>query len=524
MTDLFEQSMAEMDTAVEADKAAAAQKELGGDKPAENPNTFGRWMKNLPSNMTVGLLDAAINMQDAGDELLGKEEQSPHQKRMAPSDAAPPLNAAVAMGRGLEQGEFEPRQALALFRNFFAQGADGKGSSTSDAITQSAAQFMIPFTGFSKAFAGFKAAQNAPKVVQLGGKVAQAGAAETATLATAFDPHGGRLADLVEFGRHTEGKLADTLNTLAPDGSAINAYIDYMTDRVNESDAEGRFKNVIDGLAGSAAVAGLLKTGAKTIRVARMGLEHVVPSGPGSAIPNQAGMVAYHGTPHEFDEFTLSAIGSGEGAQAFGHGLYFAEEKGVATQYAIKLSKTEPGEVNRAKEWVKSKTGKDPAEDWGYRDPRDYLRLAATMGFVPKTTGKVYEVDIPDEAVAKMIDYDAPLSEQPEVLKRIPKRDQEKLEQLLDDHGMAPDLQDYTGNQLQQLIGRAINEDYIRFDPADGAFDNTKKLAAEYFLSRDIPGIRYLDGGSRKKGEGTRNIVLFDDKLVKVKNKGKAGA
>jgi hypothetical protein len=30
--------------------------------------------------------------------------------------------------------------------------------------------------------------------------------------------------------------------------------------------------------------------------------------------------VAYHGTPHEFDQFDMSKIGTGEGAQAYGHG------------------------------------------------------------------------------------------------------------------------------------------------------------------------------------------------------------
>jgi hypothetical protein len=34
-----------------------------------------------------------------------------------------------------------------------------------------------------------------------------------------------------------------------------------------------------------------------------------------------------------------------------------------------------------------------------------------------------------------------------------------------------------------------------------------------------IPGIRYLDQGSRGGGEGTRNFVIFDDKLVKILGK-----
>ena len=48
---------------------------------------------------------------------------------------------------------------------------------------------------------------------------------------------------------------------------------------------------------------------------------------------------AWHGSPHSFDKFSLSAIGSGEGVQAFGHGLYFAEQKFIAEFYAKALAK-----------------------------------------------------------------------------------------------------------------------------------------------------------------------------------------
>jgi hypothetical protein len=38
-------------------------------------------------------------------------------------------------------------------------------------------------------------------------------------------------------------------------------------------------------------------------------------------------ITTYHGSPHDFDEFDMSKIGTGEGAQAYGRGLYFAEMK-----------------------------------------------------------------------------------------------------------------------------------------------------------------------------------------------------
>ncbi|WP_298595319.1 zeta toxin family protein, partial [uncultured Mitsuokella sp.] len=42
---------------------------------------------------------------------------------------------------------------------------------------------------------------------------------------------------------------------------------------------------------------------------------------------------AWHGSPHQFEEFSLDHIGTGEGAQAHGWGLYFAKEYSTAEGY-----------------------------------------------------------------------------------------------------------------------------------------------------------------------------------------------
>ena len=47
---------------------------------------------------------------------------------------------------------------------------------------------------------------------------------------------------------------------------------------------------------------------------------------------------AWHGTPHDFREFLLSMIGTGEGAQAHGWGLYFAQDRKVSQGYKERLS------------------------------------------------------------------------------------------------------------------------------------------------------------------------------------------
>lgn len=48
---------------------------------------------------------------------------------------------------------------------------------------------------------------------------------------------------------------------------------------------------------------------------------------------------AYHGSPYGFDSFSTDAIGSGEGRQVFGWGLYFTDNRGIAEGYAKKLTK-----------------------------------------------------------------------------------------------------------------------------------------------------------------------------------------
>ena len=51
------------------------------------------------------------------------------------------------------------------------------------------------------------------------------------------------------------------------------------------------------------------------------------------------GIRAYHGSPYEFDRFDISKLGTGEGQQAYGHGLYFAGKEDIAKWYRDKLSR-----------------------------------------------------------------------------------------------------------------------------------------------------------------------------------------
>jgi hypothetical protein len=47
---------------------------------------------------------------------------------------------------------------------------------------------------------------------------------------------------------------------------------------------------------------------------------------------------AFHGSPHQFEKFSLHALGTGEGAQSFGWGLYFSSKREIAERYRQALA------------------------------------------------------------------------------------------------------------------------------------------------------------------------------------------
>ena len=71
--------------------------------------------------------------------------------------------------------------------------------------------------------------------------------------------------------------------------------------------------------------------------IAGIAMTGSMPFGPKGAGGTFGAIPVYHGTPHSFDKFDMSKIGTGEGAQAYGHGLYFAESPAVAKDYKTKL-------------------------------------------------------------------------------------------------------------------------------------------------------------------------------------------
>ena len=247
----------------------------------------------------------------------------------------------------------------------------------------------------------------------------------------------------------------------------------------------------------------------------------------------QTGAIVWHGSPHKFDKFDSSKIGTGEGAQAYGHGLYLAENRNIAQGYADVVGRqhgqkwlygdekvSKPGDAGSrwalaGIDWLK-KTGGDKEaaisaikrnwEEVGYsvkgkdfRELKKWINEADFSKVAPDNN--LYKVDLPDEHIAKMLDWDKPLSQQaPEVNKA--------LKNFADLQG----FENYIpkGETAPVLVGRGISgdsrgQDLYKFFGRDASSDD----AASTLRGLGIPGIRYLDGGSRGAGQGSSNFVVF---------------
>jgi hypothetical protein len=258
--------------------------------------------------------------------------------------------------------------------------------------------------------------------------------------------------------------------------------------------------------------------------------------GPGPKMPMRAmapdgpkGIRAYHGSPHDFDKFDLSRIGTGEGAQAYGPGAYFAESEAVAKQYRKNLStQAEESPENVAAQWLKQANG-DKARALAIakearlaRPGDDVLMFAedaiATGAPLPAPThpaGRMYEVNIkadPDQ----FLDWDVPLQAQSE---RVKQAVEPALRQIAAEMG-----QGASAEKLAQLEAMGLGNIAARLQPKtiDPWSVDTGTVAREYshrLREAGIPGIRYKDQGSRGAEGGTSNYVVFDDKLIDIVKK-----
>lgn len=256
--------------------------------------------------------------------------------------------------------------------------------------------------------------------------------------------------------------------------------------------------------------------------------------------------IAWHGSPHIFETFLTDHIGTGEGAQAHGWGLYFAKDRDVAASYRKRLSRNQGGEdyeiyIGRREatefySWIEDQAirskSKEEARKW-------YDRLAVVEDLLAfedasevearweqygedaytkeaydwfnkevkpklKQPGRLFKLEIPDENL--MLDEQKQFKDQP-------KHVQDALNRVVDnliaegvvDESFRDFIQDESGWGIYWSIGQKYEAKY-------GEDFDALKAASLALNAEGIPGITYMGE------EDGRCYVVFDDKAVKVLN------
>jgi hypothetical protein len=244
---------------------------------------------------------------------------------------------------------------------------------------------------------------------------------------------------------------------------------------------------------------------------------------------------AFHGSPHRFDRFDMSRIGTGEGAQAQGHGLYFASKEIDARPYRTELPKGNyKNTVDEAPVWQRAFTkngdeyiAKSPeeieaasrlwAEGGDYdaaiyaisknfkNNPNEQTKIIDALKNMQQreltSSGGMYEVNL-NTTPDRLLDWDAPLSRQPQEV-------QNAFSEA------APDVMRY----WQSVSGKGGDHGGFQYRIlADdlGGSRVAAPQASQRLREAGIDGVQYLAPSSRAAGDGTRNYVMFDDKLIDI--------
>jgi len=200
------------------------------------------------------------------------------------------------------------------------------------------------------------------------------------------------------------------------------------------------------------------------------------------------GATAYHGSPYLFDKFDINKVGTGTGVQSYGRGMYFTESPDVAKAYT-----SEYFDPTKLQNMPKGPNG-----------IVQFNTIEDAMNALGTKSGALYKVDIPDQDIPKLLNWDVPIKDQPEMYSLIKNN-------IKDD-----DIRKtFENNAKSGITGSNAYLNYI-----GGKTDAEKSNNA---LQLGIKGIKYLDEASSKVGKGINNFVVFDPSEVKILEKGLLG-
>jgi hypothetical protein len=211
---------------------------------------------------------------------------------------------------------------------------------------------------------------------------------------------------------------------------------------------------------------------------------------------------AWHGTPNKVDKFKLDKIGAGEGAQAFGHGLYFAQSKSVGREYqtslaglqlgdgsiinpnwddprflAVKELRAANGDVKKARERVVAQSSNWQEQVAAF----DEIVKKGEVRFV----GNLYRVRLKVDD-NQLLNWDKPLNEQ-----------SPQIRQILKQAGIVRYLKELESDFAAPSTARGkMKRGHNIYSALEYKYGSAEK-ASKALLNAGIKGITYLDGNSR---------------------------
>lgn len=250
----------------------------------------------------------------------------------------------------------------------------------------------------------------------------------------------------------------------------------------------------------------------------------------------------YHGSPHKFKTFDISKIGTGEGFQTYGWGLYFTDKIDVANYYKnrsycyeiiVKLpgNKIKKLNVKNQINLIKKQHGEIIAIEVGkqlndliekynndiisLKNEARHMAIKSVEGdlvfrlvrdaIAINNIGCVYESIIPDSYNDKLLVWNKDYNSQSNIIKNaINKYVKENPNSMLNDAIQSFEQQATTGATIYQLLSDELDSD---------------KKASLTLNKLGIVGIKYLDQYSRENKNGTYNYVIFNKQLINIINK-----
>ena len=228
----------------------------------------------------------------------------------------------------------------------------------------------------------------------------------------------------------------------------------------------------------------------------------------------------FHGTPHRFEQFDTAHVGTGEGAQAYGWGMYFAQREDVARFYANRLSADHSrleGVGEQLAGRVLAQVGYDRTlAVAALADGRDVVGgpvaiekanayVDAALSKITRGEGQVYAADVPNDAA--LLDWDAKMTAQPADVRA-------KLE-ACDFNGNAVIAAWKQNGAWPHVSGETLYRHLAGGLTYGAAAEGRHREASLLLQSIGIPGLRYLDAGSRGRSEdATCNYVIWDDRVI----------